>query len=153
DRSLEKHPEDRYQQARDIVLDLRDMQRSTGGSSVIRAAVTSPSASPTKVTPSIAVLPFVDMSLQKDQDYLCEGMAVELINALASVPGLRVASRTSAFQFKGQSRDIGEIGARLKADTVLEGSVQTAGNRLRVMVQLISSSAGYQMWSARYDRD
>jgi len=111
------------------------------------------SGSIAKALPSIAVLPFSDMSPQKDQDYFCEGMADELINALAALPGLHVASRTSAFQFKGRSVDIGEIGAKLRVETVLEGSVRKAGNRLRVVVQLVNASDGFHLWSERYDRD
>ncbi len=103
--------------------------------------------------PSIAVLPFSDMSPTKDQDYFCEGMAEELINLLASLPGLQVTSRTSSFQFKGKAIDIGEIGARLKVETVLEGSVRKAGNRLRITAQLVKASDGYHLWSERYDRD
>ena len=92
------------------------------------------------------------MSQEKDQDYFCEGMAEEIINALMKLDGLKVASRTSAFQFKGQSQDIRVIGDALNVKTVLEGSVRTAGNRLRVMAQLINIADGYHLWSERYDR-
>ena len=102
--------------------------------------------------PSIAVLPFADMSPKKDQDYFCDGMAEEIINALTKLEGLKVASRTSAFQFKGQSRDIRTIGDALNVKTVLEGSVRTAGTRLRVMAQLINIADGYHLWSERFDR-
>ena len=80
-------------------------------------------------------------------------MAEELISALAALPGIRVASRTSAFQFKGKASDIGDIGAKLHVGTVLEGSVRKAGNRMRIAVQLVNTSDGYQIWSERYDRD
>ena len=102
---------------------------------------------------SIAVLPFVDMSPDKDQDYFCEGMAEEIINALTKVKGVHVASRTASFQFKGETTDIQEIGERLNVNTVLEGSVRKAGNRLRVMAQLIKVEDGYHIWSEGYDRD
>jgi TolB-like protein/Flp pilus assembly protein TadD len=102
---------------------------------------------------SIAVLPFVDMSPDKDQDYFCEGMAEEIINALTSVKGVHVASRTASFQFKGETTDIREIGERLNVNTVLEGSVRKAGERLRVMAQLIKVKDGYHIWSEGYDRD
>ena len=103
--------------------------------------------------PSIAVLPFDDMSREKDQDYFCEGMAEEIINALTGLEGLHVAARTSAFQAKAKGFDIVEIGSRLNVGAVLEGSVRTAGNRLRVTAQLINVSDGYHLWSERYDRE
>ena len=102
---------------------------------------------------SIAVLPFQDMSPQKDQEYFCEGMAEELINALTKVVRLQVASRTSAFQFKGKGYDIGKIGKELNVHSVLEGSIRKAGNKLRITAQLINVSDGYHLWSEKYDRD
>lgn len=101
---------------------------------------------------AIAVLSFVDMSPQRDQEYFCDGIAEEILNQLAGVQGLRVASRTSAFRFKGQNADIGEIGRHLKVSMVLEGSVRRAGDRLRVTAQLSSVDDGFQLWSERYDR-
>jgi len=103
--------------------------------------------------PSIAVLPFRDMSPQKDQDYFCEGMAEELINALTKIEGLHVAARTSAFQFKGKDLNVRKIGEELGVKTVLEGSVRKAGDRLRITAQLINISDGYHLWSEKYDRD
>src|SRR5262249_36311485 len=102
---------------------------------------------------SIAVLPFADMSPQRDQEYFCDGIAEELINALMKVGQLNIASRTSAFAFKGKNEDIGEIGKKLKVGTVLEGSVRKAGNRLRITAQLINVADGYHLWSQRYDRE
>ncbi|MHC4080875.1 MAG: TPR end-of-group domain-containing protein, partial [Planctomycetota bacterium] len=102
--------------------------------------------------PSIAVLPFADMSPARDQDYFCEGMAEEIINSLSRIQGLHVASRTSAFQFKGAATDIRRIGEQLTVRTVLEGSVRKAGDTLRVTAQLINVSDGYHLWSERYDR-
>jgi serine/threonine-protein kinase len=93
------------------------------------------------------------MSPQKDQDYFCEGLAEELIGALARIDGLKVAARTSAFQFKGRADDVRRIGQQLGVETVLEGSVRKAGNRLRITAQLVSAADGYQLWSERYDRD
>ena len=101
---------------------------------------------------SIAVLPFVDMSPERDQDYFCEGMADELINSLASLPGLQVASRTSSFRFKSPTLDIREVGKRLNVSTVLEGSVRKAKGKFRITAQLISAVDGYQLWSGKYDR-
>ena len=94
-----------------------------------------------------------DMSPAKDQECFCEGMTDELINALTQISGLRVAARTSAFQFKGQARDIRQIGDALNVATVLDGSVRKDGNRLRITVELIGSADGYHLWSQRFDRD
>src|SRR4029077_4766666 len=104
-------------------------------------------------TKSIAVLAFSDMSPQHDQDFFCEGIAEEALNAVSKGRALRVASRTSSFAFKGKSEDISEIGRKLKVATVLEGSVRKAGNRLRVTAQVVSVADGYHLWSERYDRD
>ncbi|MGB6867637.1 MAG: protein kinase, partial [Candidatus Aminicenantaceae bacterium] len=101
---------------------------------------------------SIAVLPFVDLSPQKDQEYFCDGMAEALLNALTSIKDLRVAARTSSFSFKGKEQDIREIGKRLNVKTVLEGSVRKAAEQLRISVQLISISDGFQLWSKQYER-
>jgi len=103
--------------------------------------------------PSVAVLPFSDMSPAKDQECLCDGMAEQLIYALTQITGLRVAARTSAFQFKGQARDVRQIGDALNVATVLDGSVQTSGNRLRITVELIGSVDGYLLSSQRFDRN
>ncbi len=101
---------------------------------------------------AIAVLPFTDMSPERDQDYLCEGLAEELIDALTHVEGLRVAARTSAFQFRGD-HDLREVGAKLNVGSLLEGSVRKAGNRLRVTVQLIDVATGFHKWSEKFERD
>lgn len=100
---------------------------------------------------SIAVLPFVDMSPERDQAYFCEGVAEEILNSLTRVAGLRVASRTASFQFEAKGADVREIGRRLEVATVLEGSVRTSGDRLRVTAQLIDTSDGYHLWSERFD--
>ncbi|HLB55651.1 MAG TPA: protein kinase, partial [Gemmatimonadales bacterium] len=101
---------------------------------------------------SIAVLPFVNMSNDPENEYFSDGVAEDIINALTKVQALRVASRTSAFAFKGKNEDIGEIGRKLKVATVLEGSVRKAGSRLRVTAQLVSVADGNNLWSERYDR-
>ena len=101
---------------------------------------------------SIAVLPFVNMSNDPENEYFSDGVAEDIINALTKIQSLRVASRTSAFAFKGKSEDIGEIGRKLKVGTVLEGSVRKAGSRLRVTAQLVSTADGNNLWSERYDR-
>lgn len=104
-------------------------------------------------TPSIAVLPFRDMSADRDQEYFCEGIAEELINALTQIEGLRVAARTSAFQYKDKEADIRRIGRDLDVGAVLEGSVRKAGSRLRITAQLVNVVDGYHLWSEKYDRD
>src|SRR6266481_4970110 len=101
---------------------------------------------------SIAVLAFVNMSNDPENEFFSDGIAEEIINALTQVKALRVASRTSSFAFKGKNEDIGEVGRKLKVHTVLEGSVRKAGNRLRVTAQLINVADGYHLWSERYDR-
>jgi serine/threonine-protein kinase len=102
---------------------------------------------------SAAVLPFTDLSPQKDQEYFSDGLTEELTTALSQVPGLRVAARTSAFQFKGQNVDVREAGRKLDVGAVLEGSVRKSGSRFRVSAQLINVKDGYQLWSESYDRD
>jgi TolB-like protein/tetratricopeptide (TPR) repeat protein len=102
---------------------------------------------------SVAILPFVDMSPEHDQEYFCDGIAEEIINALCCVRGLRIASRTSSFRFKGRSADVRRIGRQLDVRAVLEGSVRKAGNRVRITAQLINCADGYHLWSQTYDRE
>jgi TolB-like protein/Flp pilus assembly protein TadD len=141
DSALEKDPEIRYQQIDDLTSDLRNCQSGQ----VLERAL--------KHYPSIAVLPFRDMSAQKDQEYFCDGISEEIINALTRIENLHVVSRTSAFSFKGKDIDIREIGRKLKVSTILEGSVRKAENRLRITVQLINVSDGYHIWSESYDSE
>ena len=102
---------------------------------------------------SIAVLAFTDLSPQGDQEYFSDGISEELLNVLAKIPGLRVAARTSSFQFKGQNRDAIDIGQRLNVALVLEGSVRKAGVQIRITAQLIDASNGFHLWSETYDRE
>jgi TolB-like protein/Tfp pilus assembly protein PilF len=102
---------------------------------------------------SIAVLPFVDMSPEKDQDYFCDGMAEEIINTLSHIENFKVIARTSAFAFKDKQVDIREIGRILGVETLLEGSIRKSDNRLRITAQLIKVADGSHIWSERYDRD
>jgi len=102
---------------------------------------------------SVAVLPFVNMSSDPEQEYFSDGLAEELLNRLAQNEQLRVAARTSSFQFKGQTLDVGEIGRQLKVDNILEGSVRKAGNRLRITAQLIQVDTGFHLWSETYERE
>ena len=102
---------------------------------------------------SIAVLPFANLSPDPDTEYFSDGITEEIINALAQLPGLHVASRTSSFAFRGQAIDLTEVGAKLKVATVLEGSVRKSGNQLRITAQLIKVADGFHLWSERYDRE
>ena len=143
-RALIKDRTQRFQAVAALLTELGALQ---SGSDAATAAT------PTKAdVPSIAVLPFRNMSTDPEQEYFCEGLAEELIDALARLEGLRVAARTSAFQFGGKGHDLSEIGEKLRVKTILEGSVRRAGNRLRVNAQLINATDGYHLWSERYDR-
>jgi len=117
-----------------------------------KAGVTSAgsTAGPLQV-PSVAVLPFADMSAAHDQEYFCDGIAEEILNALVKLEGLHVTARTSSFAFKGKLEDVREIGRRLGVQAVLEGSVRKSGDRLRITVQLINVVDGYHLWSERFD--
>src|SRR4030095_4426181 len=141
-RCLEKHVNDRFQSARDLAFALESI-------SDIQAAA--PTAMKTDEK-SIAVLPFEDLSADRSQQAFCEGMAAEIINALAAIGGLRVISRTSAVRCREKGLDISEIGAHLKVQTVLEGTVRRAGERLRITAQLVDTADGSQMWATRFDR-
>ena len=105
-----------------------------------------------RAQPSIAVLPFADMSQDADQAYFCDGIAEEIISALSRLAGLRVASRTSSFRIRPAAGDSREIGRQLGVQTLLEGGVRKSGDRLRITVQLIDAINGFQIWSERYDR-
>lgn len=146
DKALAKNRDHRYAHVNELLADLWSIEKRFK-TKIIDVP------SPTEPVPSIAVLPFADMSPEKDQEYFCNGMAEELINALAKIEGLRVASRTSAFQFKEDGYDINEVGRKLKVETVLEGSVRKAGNKLRITAQLIKAADGYHLWSEKFDRD
>ena len=102
---------------------------------------------------SIAVLPFTNMSSDKEQDYFCDGIAEDIINDLTRLGKLNVVARTSSFAFRDQNQDIREIGLKLGSQTIVEGSVRKIGNSLRITAQLINVSNGYHLWSKRYDRD
>lgn len=103
--------------------------------------------------PAIAVLPFANMSSDKEQEYFSDGLAEEIINALAHIPGIQVTARTSAFSFKGRDLKVAQIAQELGVEHILEGSVRKAGNRVRVTAQLIRAATGFHLWSERYDRD
>jgi serine/threonine protein kinase len=140
---LEKKPEDRYQTSEEIII------------AINKVKPTSISAISPRETQrnSIAVLSFADLSPQKDQEYFCDGLSETIIDNLAKIKDIKVVARTSAFSFKGKEQDIREIGRSLNVQTVLEGSVQKAGNRLRISAQLVDTNDGFHIWSERFDRD
>jgi len=135
-RCLAKQPCDRFQSMADVT-----------------AALEQTVVKPTDQHPSIAVLPFANMSRDPDDDYFSDGLAEELINLLAHVPDLKVTARTSAFAFRGKEQDIRRIAETLGVSSVLEGSVRRAGSRIRVTAQLIGAEDGCHLWSERYDRE
>ncbi len=144
-RCLEKNPDKRYQTAGEFADDLNSFRKK------LKSEMTE--KKPAEKKPSIAVLPFVDMSPQKDQEYFCDGIAEELINALTHIKDLRVVARTLAFAFRGEKIDVREIGKKLNVSTVLEGSIRKAGDRIRVTTQLINVEDGYHLWSEKFDRE
>ena len=149
---LRRALEDDARQPRFIETRHRRGYRFIAELSVATAAHVSDAPAPKHDLSAIAVLPFADMSPGRDQDYLCEGLAEELINALTQIDGLRVASRTASFQFRGAGADVQAVGRHLGVGTLLEGSVRKADDRLRVTVQLIEVATGYHRWSQRFDR-
>ncbi len=163
---LRKDREERYQTANDLLTDLKSLQKRldfeaelerTGPrhndaivqTQSIRAETTGKTEAPN----SIAVLPFANMSNDPENEYFCDGLAEEILNALAKIEDLKVAARTSAFSFKGKHTNVSEIGRALSVKTVLEGSVRKSGSRVRITVQLINAADGYHLWSERYDRE
>ena len=145
-RALQKDPDDRYATMDKVVAALEAVRRE------LELEDTKPLKTELPA-PTVAVLPFVDMSPARDQEYFCDGMTEEIINVLTSVRGLKVVSRTSSFQYKGEAYDVREIGEKLGVQTVVEGSVRSAGNKLRITAQLIKVADGYHIWSQRYDRE
>ena len=112
-----------------------------------------PTDEPIAIGKSIAVLPFVDMSASKDQEYLGDGLAENIITSLSGIKDLKVIGRTSSFQFKGDKIDLRDVGEKLKVAAVLEGSVQKSGSKIRIIAQLINVKDGSQIWSEQYDRE
>ncbi len=141
EKCLEKQPSGRYQTMSEVktALGKTSEEKATGSSAEQR--------------PSIAVLPFVNISGDKEQEYFSDGLAEEIINALTQIPGLQVTARTSAFAFRGKEQDITKIGEALRVQTILEGSVRKAGKRIRVTAQLVNAKNGFHLWSQRYDRE
>ena len=141
-RLLEKNPADRFRTAADVRDELVALLRAGETGSDRDARI-----------PSVAVLPFVNLSADPDQEYFCDGIAEDIISDLNHVPGLRVVARTSAFAFKGHKGDIRDLGRKLGVAYLVEGSVRKAGQRVRITAQLIEVSSGYHLWSERYDRE
>lgn len=143
-RCLAKHVNERFQSARELAAAIESS--SDLGSAPMHAIGS-------RELTSVAVLPFINLSADPENQYFSEGLAEDLINALTRLAGLRVASRTSSFRYRGHDLDIREIGRELGVGAILEGSVRRAGSRLRVTTQLTSAADGYHMWSGRYDRE
>jgi TolB-like protein/Tfp pilus assembly protein PilF len=137
---LRKSPADRFQSMDQVKAALLEVAAASA-------------AKPAEDPPSIAVLPFANMSASKDDEYFSDGLAEEILNILAHIPGLKVTARTSSFAFRGKELDITFIAQALRVRTILEGSVRRAGNRIRVTAQLINAADGYHLWSERYDRE
>jgi serine/threonine protein kinase/Tfp pilus assembly protein PilF len=142
-RCLRKNPVDRFQSMAEVKHALADAAAPRFTAALGNQAETR----------SIAVLPFVNLSADKENEYFSDGLAEEIINALSKIPELRVIARTSAFAFRGQEHDLQKIGRRLQVATILEGSVRKAGNRVRVTVQLVQLADESHLWSERYDRE
>jgi serine/threonine-protein kinase len=145
-RLVAKNSRDRYQSAHEVSGALQEVQRSwqSGATDKTQAA---------RKIPSIAVLPFANLSNDPDNQYFSDGLSEDLTIALARLQGLNVASRTSAFRFRGENVDVREIGRQLNVEAVLEGSVRRSKKRLRVTAQLVNVADGYHLWSERYDRE
>jgi serine/threonine-protein kinase len=145
-RSLAKSPVQRYQTIREMLVDLRNAAAvgSTIGSSIAVPA-------PVPASRTIAVLPLINMSPDPENEYICDGLSEELIDGLTQIPTLRVVSRSSSFQFKGASSDVREIGLRLGAKLLVQGSLRRSGESLRLNMQLSEADEGFQIWSQRFD--
>jgi len=146
-KALARNQDERYQKAGDILESLNDIKKT------LDVQISEEEAEKQKPKPSIAVLPFANMSADPEQEYFCDGMAEDIINALSQIEDLHVVARTSAFSFKGKDVKIQQIGQELNAELILEGSVRKVGNRLRITAQLIKVADGYHLWSEQYDRE
>ena len=178
-KALRKDREERYQSAHELLEALRDLRHKLEFKAELKRSTAAPKLaafimlaaivvgaffafrmSRHKAVPlppfpekSIAVLPFLDLSQAKDQEYFCDGMSEEILDALAKVDGLRVVARTSSFSFKGKNPDVSDLGKKLNVENVVEGSVRRDGNRVRISAQLINARNGLQLWSETYERE
>jgi serine/threonine-protein kinase len=148
-RALARSPVDRFPTVGEFAEALRSISADGGR----RGHRTPEPAKRTPVAKAIAVLPLANMSADPENEYFSDGMTEEIINALAKVPGIQVASRTSSFAFKGKQDDVRQIGEKLSVTSVLEGSVRKVGTRIRITAQLINVENGYHLWSETYDRN
>ncbi len=152
-RCLQKDPEQRFQSMGEVKAALEQIYFASR-SGVMQLSLSGVWKKPGgRVVPSIAVLPFLNMSSDKENEYFSDGLAEEIINALTKLENLRVTARTSAFVFRGAAQDVKQIGETLKVANVLEGSVRKSGNRVRISVQLIGVAEGDNLWSERFDRE
>jgi len=149
-RSLARTPVDRPASAGALAEAIENLLRGGTGTTPTGTATESGRAAPSQK--SVAVMPLTNMSADPENEYFSDGMSEEIINALAKVPGLQVASRSSCFAFKGKPIDVREVGEKLGVASVLEGSVRKVGNRIRITAQLVSVENGYQLWSETFDR-
>ncbi len=170
-KTLQKDKLNRYQTTKGLLTDLQefrqdyDLQTRRAKSSaplieesptqILKAPQTDYAKPKSSISnlQSIAVLPFTNMSADAENEYFCDGLAKDLLNALSKIDDLKVAARTSAFSFKGKTANVGEIGDKLGVKNILDGSVRKIGNRLSISVQLVNAADGFQVWSERYDRE
>src|SRR5436309_12816943 len=178
-KTLRKERKERYQSANELLEALRDLRHKMEFKAELKRSTAAPKlaafvmlaamvvgaffafrmsrhrAVPLPPFPekSIAVLPFLDLSQAKDQEYFCDGMSEEILDALAKVDGLRVVARTSSFSFKEKNPGVSEVGKKLNVENVVEGSVRRDGNRVRISAQLINARNGLQLWSETYERE
>jgi serine/threonine protein kinase/Flp pilus assembly protein TadD len=145
-RCLEKEPRNRYASALEVRNELWDLKRA------LDSSATGSGTAAGREAPSIAVLPFVNMSRDEENEYFSDGLSEELLNVLAKIPELKVTGRTSSFAFKGKQEDLRDIGQKLGVSTLLEGSVRKSGSRVRITAQLIKAADGFHLWSETYDR-
>jgi serine/threonine protein kinase len=145
-KAINKNQDERYQHVAEMLAELNSFGERLRTDAVMKLMPAE------RAQPSIAVLPFANLSADPENEYFSDGMSEEIINALTKVNGLHVVARTSSFAFKGKNEDIREIGRKLHVEHVLEGSVRKAGNRLRITAQLIKIADGYHLWSERFDR-
>ena len=162
-RCLAKDPEQRYQSIKEVAIELKELRHELDSGSDFDTTIPPPGSgrsissdtshdSLAATIKTIAVLPFQNLSGDPEQEFFADGVTEEIINALAQIPGLRVAGRSSSFSFKGRHEDLRSVGAKLSVANILEGTLRRSGNRLRITAQLIDAGSGYQLWSERYDR-
>jgi eukaryotic-like serine/threonine-protein kinase len=151
---LEKDRGSRFQRIEELAAELHGVAEELGPAAVVRPRLKADTLTPggTLALRSVAVLPFADLSPQKDQEYFCEGLAEEIITALAKIPELEVAAKSSAFSAEFRNMDVREVGRRLGVAAVVEGSVRRIENKLRITAQLLNVANGYHLWSEKFDR-